>query len=326
MVNELRGWRPIFPSRRLRRRPVSVRLLDQDIVLFRSRGGVAAFFDRCPHRGMRLSRGQVRDDNLVCPYHGWSFYSDGTGRSPGNPDLKCNILAFNTAERYGLVWMAERGNHLPLPSFDGDGMSLLHQTSQLIRAPLESVLDNFTEVEHTGVSHWQFGYDPNQMSMVENVTKCTEDAVSVTAYGPQKQMLRICWLALGVRRGDYLHCDFETRFDPLRCVWNWYWQEPHTAAKRWRKFRAVAYFNQTSDSITQLITMYFWSRNIADVLGADKLLRPLMRLAINYEVLLDMNLVENLANNGTGIPPNGSSRFDKALIEQRRRIAPGVRP
>ena len=54
----------------------------QQVVVWRGQDGAArAWADRCPHRGMRLSFGYVRENTLTCIYHGWSFGSaDSRGR------------------------------------------------------------------------------------------------------------------------------------------------------------------------------------------------------------------------------------------------------
>ena len=49
-----------------------------DIAVWRSASGqLAAWADRCPHRGMRLSHGFVRGEALNCIYHGWTYGADG---------------------------------------------------------------------------------------------------------------------------------------------------------------------------------------------------------------------------------------------------------
>ena len=72
-------------------------------------GAVHAWPDRCPHRGMRLSFGFVRGDDLTCLYHGWRFGSDGGCRAiPAHPDLEppktiC-VAAYPCVEKDGLIW------------------------------------------------------------------------------------------------------------------------------------------------------------------------------------------------------------------------------
>jgi phthalate 4,5-dioxygenase len=73
---------------RMAQRPVkAVRLLGQDLVLFRDAQERWGLLDRdCPHRGADLSFGRLEaaaegasgGDGLRCPFHGWKFAVDGT--------------------------------------------------------------------------------------------------------------------------------------------------------------------------------------------------------------------------------------------------------
>jgi phenylpropionate dioxygenase-like ring-hydroxylating dioxygenase large terminal subunit len=64
-----------------------VRLLGQELVLFRDAQGRFGLFDRpCPHRGADLSFGRDEGDGLRCPFHGWKFAADGRCiETPGEP-------------------------------------------------------------------------------------------------------------------------------------------------------------------------------------------------------------------------------------------------
>ena len=64
-------------------RPVKpVRILGQDLVLFKDASGQFGLLDRhCPHRGADLSFGRretlEQGGGLRCPFHGWKFAADG---------------------------------------------------------------------------------------------------------------------------------------------------------------------------------------------------------------------------------------------------------
>lgn len=61
---------------------------DPIIVVRQKDGSVAAFLNQCRHRGMRLCRTDAgRTSIMMCPYHGWSYSSDG-GRLVGVPQEK----------------------------------------------------------------------------------------------------------------------------------------------------------------------------------------------------------------------------------------------
>src|SRR5687768_14466234 len=86
-------WHTVAESASLTDAPLAVRLLSQDLVLWRDAAGTAhAWADRCPHRGTRLSLGRVlhteAGSRLECPYHGWQFAPEGVCRLiPALPDF-----------------------------------------------------------------------------------------------------------------------------------------------------------------------------------------------------------------------------------------------
>lgn len=92
---------------------------DHDIALWRSASGrPAAWANRCPHRGMRLSHGFVRGETLACIYHGWQYGSEGTcTRMPAHPGLEppatIRAAAFDLAEMGGVIWVATEGYARP---------------------------------------------------------------------------------------------------------------------------------------------------------------------------------------------------------------------
>ena len=68
LTEELNGERPVVP----------VRLMGEDLVLFRDQQGELGLIDRhCPHRGADLCFGRLEDNGLRCPFHGWHFNRDG---------------------------------------------------------------------------------------------------------------------------------------------------------------------------------------------------------------------------------------------------------
>jgi phthalate 4,5-dioxygenase len=72
-------WQPVaLADELLGDTPLPVRILGEDLVLFRQPDGTPALVGRfCPHRGMDLSYGRLEDGGLRCLYHGWLFAPDG---------------------------------------------------------------------------------------------------------------------------------------------------------------------------------------------------------------------------------------------------------
>jgi len=108
-----RYWLPVAGSCEVPAggRAVPVRLLGEDLALFRTSGGEPGLVDaRCPHRGTSLAYGFADDGALRCPYHGWRF--DRTGRcveipDPGGPaslQERAGTRAYPVRELGGLVF------------------------------------------------------------------------------------------------------------------------------------------------------------------------------------------------------------------------------
>lgn len=103
-------WTPVAFSRSLGAKPVGLKVAGTGVVLFRDQGGqAAALLDRCPHRGVRLSQGQIRGGCLTCPFHGWRF--NGSGECvevPWHPTTKRDRLEAQplpTRELGGFIWI-----------------------------------------------------------------------------------------------------------------------------------------------------------------------------------------------------------------------------
>jgi phenylpropionate dioxygenase-like ring-hydroxylating dioxygenase large terminal subunit len=110
-------WYPLCGAGRVgRRKPMRVKMLGDDICVFRGKGKdeIYALGDVCPHRGARLSEGDCHFAGTVaCAYHGWVF--DGAGNnianlSEGPQSLGCGKAG--TEARYyptvvvkGIVWV-----------------------------------------------------------------------------------------------------------------------------------------------------------------------------------------------------------------------------
>ena len=109
-------------------------------------GGVHAWRNQCPHRGMRLSFGFVDNDGrLACRYHGWRFTPDGKcGAIPAHPDQTppddVSVSAFASAERDGLIWVALADAPL-LGEIASPGEALVFCRSLVARASSEFVAD-----------------------------------------------------------------------------------------------------------------------------------------------------------------------------------------
>ena len=127
-----RYWQPAALSDELdpARPVVPVRLMGEDLVLFRTGDGTLGLMQRaCPHRGVDLCRGRLEADGLRCAFHGWKFDADGAcTEQPGEPEgstlhRRVRTTSYPVVERNGVVfaWLGELADGEappPLPELD----------------------------------------------------------------------------------------------------------------------------------------------------------------------------------------------------------------
>ncbi len=112
-------WHPVAFAHEIKEKPVPSKLLDVDLVIYRTADAVTVAKDVCPHRSTQLSQGHVVDDCLVCPMHGMRFDSFGVCRKiPSVPDQslpispRMNLQLYQSTERYGIIWTCLKASPL----------------------------------------------------------------------------------------------------------------------------------------------------------------------------------------------------------------------
>lgn len=159
-----RGWYVACRSHELRARPIVRRLFGEPITLFRTASGApGALLDRCPHRNVPLSSGQVVGETLRCPYHGWRFEPDGRCAEipafTGDPDKAAHRCpAHPVVEQQGYVWIW--GDRDSRPHEDPFRFRLLDAPGYLVvqrevaaRGSIHAVAENALDVPHTAFLH-----------------------------------------------------------------------------------------------------------------------------------------------------------------------------
>jgi 5,5'-dehydrodivanillate O-demethylase oxygenase subunit len=110
-----RYWHPVAPTAELDERPTkSVRLLGEDLVLYKDRKGTYGLIDAlCPHRRVDMSYGIPEEEGLRCMYHGWMFDETGqcveqpfeeTVHPDGHFKEKVKIDAYPVEGLGGMLW------------------------------------------------------------------------------------------------------------------------------------------------------------------------------------------------------------------------------
>ncbi|MDM0043047.1 aromatic ring-hydroxylating dioxygenase subunit alpha [Variovorax dokdonensis] len=106
-----RYWHPIGLAGDATDTPRKVRVLGEDLILFRDKGGRPGLVHpNCAHRGASLYYGKVEERGIRCCYHGWLFDVEGhCVEQPCEPEMgrargRIRQPWYPVQELYGLVW------------------------------------------------------------------------------------------------------------------------------------------------------------------------------------------------------------------------------
>jgi nitrite reductase/ring-hydroxylating ferredoxin subunit len=123
-----RYWHPVGLSGDANATPRQIRVLGEDLILFRDgQGRPGLLYPRCIHRGASLYYGRVEEDGIRCCYHGWKFTVDGQcidqPCEPDNGAATCRLVRqphYAVQELYGLIfaYMGPPDKQPVLPRYD----------------------------------------------------------------------------------------------------------------------------------------------------------------------------------------------------------------
>ena len=135
---------------------VTAHMGDRPVVVARhADGGIHVFANRCTHRGMKLCsarRGSKR--RFVCPYHGWTFGTDG--RLVGVPHAKGYDGALDASDPaldLSRAARVESYRGFVFANRNADGPSLLEYLG-----PMASAIDNMTDRAPNGEVEMTIGF------------------------------------------------------------------------------------------------------------------------------------------------------------------------
>ncbi|HKO76350.1 MAG TPA: aromatic ring-hydroxylating dioxygenase subunit alpha [Flavobacterium sp.] len=192
----LNMWYVAALSKELDKIPIARTLLDNQVVLYRSKdGSVNALEDRCCHRNLPLSMGIIEDNGLRCSYHGLLFDKEGAViEVPGSDTIppRAHVRKYHVKEQDSIVWMwfGNEANETPINEppryeihtdenfvFDGD-MYRYH-------APYQLIHDNLLDLSHLGYVHIHtIGGDANTHMSAKLISEAKDDKVFVKRYMP----------------------------------------------------------------------------------------------------------------------------------------------
>ncbi len=167
-------------------KPLAVRLLDEDIVLWRVGSNIHAWRDICLHRGTKLSLGKVENCTLICPYHGWTYNEEGQCiRFPAHPLQKppttAHAITYPVQEKYGWIWitLGNPSHDVPaFPQWDDSTFRKVHCGPYVMKANGPRVVENFLDVTHFPFVHQGLLGDPEHAELSDYSVETTEAGIT----------------------------------------------------------------------------------------------------------------------------------------------------
>jgi carnitine monooxygenase subunit len=156
---------------------VTCQIADQNIFVMRGKDGtLRGFYNVCSHRAHELLRGSGTAKVIVCPYHAWSYHSDGRLRTARGSEKMAEFDAgefclkpVRVEELCGFVFVNLDPQAAPLKEQSGnleneirrycpdiDRLTFAHRLTYELKANWKNVVDNFLECYHCSPAHPAF--------------------------------------------------------------------------------------------------------------------------------------------------------------------------
>jgi len=166
-----RYWHAVGTEKELYDIPQAVRVLGEDLVLFRDLNGIAGLLGQnCAHRGASLEYGDIEARGIRCPYHGWLY--DVNGRcleQPSEPKgnefcHKVRQVSYPVHEQGGLIFAYLGPNPDEPPPFLNYSALVDHGGQRLVEDTRHfdynwfNFYENSADPAHVWILHGASGY------------------------------------------------------------------------------------------------------------------------------------------------------------------------
>ena len=217
-VNLKNFWYIACQSHELKKNTLLSRtILDEWIVLFRDQDfKPVALLDKCIHRNAQLSKGRVRDGQLQCNYHGWTF--NGQGKLTHIPSEGPNIKKignrcakkFEVKEVDDFIYVRlEKADEFdlqpfPMPFYKSPGYKTVRLFNQFENNVLNCA-ENYIDVPHTVFVHDGIFRKSKNEKIVSNVLR-KDGAVHINYKGETDNVGWFSWF-LNPKKTPIVHKD-----------------------------------------------------------------------------------------------------------------------
>lgn len=176
-------------------------------------GELRAFYNICPHRGMKVEQSDQGNKKILqCKYHGWTFKLDGSVNRA--PNFKTTELGAHSCMKsvrlevhHSLVFvnldkkapsMSEAyqeflGEMAKFSFFDS--VKLIRETRRVVKANWKAVVDNYLECDHCAIAHPGFAksYDLSNFCTTAH-DKFTHQYMAASKGTDESELARFYWI------------------------------------------------------------------------------------------------------------------------------------
>ena len=168
---------------------VEVKFWDTSVALFRGKDGkLGALENRCAHRQVKLSLGEVKDCQLACSYHGWTY--DCSGKLThvehelfGGSFPQVRLRTYPVQVKYGMIWIFFGDTALmderPIPTVaeaEGPNKWVVVPIHFDIQCHPTAIINNVMDSTHVASLHRTFR---TRSLIYGKVTSCVEEGDTV---------------------------------------------------------------------------------------------------------------------------------------------------
>lgn len=270
------------------RKPLGRVVLGEMVVLWRdATGRPVAFEDRCLHRNALLSKGDLFDGCLGCPYHGWTYNAAGEVVSvpsegpQGRPQVGKRLRTFPVRESHGLVWLwmgegAPNKDPFPMPYWRTPGWGSYYMSTRFQNG-VTNLVENFMDVPHTVFVHKGW-FRTRSRKRVRATVERTPNSVLVT-YDQPKDSIGVTGRILNPRGLPMVHTD--KFYMPNNTRVDYVFGDPADPASR--AFVITSTCTPMSELETHVYTLISYKLGLLNV-PARLLLPPYTRKVIQQDV------------------------------------------
>lgn len=211
------AWYVVAESDELVDKPLARKIYGTPLVVFRDAAGQpGVLLDRCAHRNVPLSLGEVVSGRLECRYHGWQYDRDGDCRKIpglcGTPELpRRAVPRYATIEQDGFVWAWANPASEPtcepyrVPNLDDDRYTTVRRVVEA-KSTLHAAIENALDVPHTAFLHKGLFRGTGGTNVIDAVITRSADRV-VTEYIGEPRPSGIAARILSPSGGMVTHFD-----------------------------------------------------------------------------------------------------------------------